>query len=178
MNPINAPLRVIPWYTHPGVQRFFAAGGGARNYWLYWKIVALQCCVGFCLTSTQINHRYIHVPSLPRPRSMPHSGVSVQGAPTGYLFSYSDVCFPAALSIPLALSSPRCVHTSVFYVCVFTATRPCKQVEGNGFVARCVHTAAFLEVPTLLWSNPHRQRTDLWTQGWGEGRRGWDVWRE
>ena len=29
-----------------------------------WKIIALQCCVGFCHTATWINHRYTHVSSL------------------------------------------------------------------------------------------------------------------
>ena len=29
-----------------------------------WRIIALQCCVGFCHTSTRISHRYTYVPSL------------------------------------------------------------------------------------------------------------------
>ena len=29
-----------------------------------WRIMALQCCVGFCHAATWINHRYIHVLSL------------------------------------------------------------------------------------------------------------------
>ena len=29
-----------------------------------WRIVALQCCVGFCHTSTWISHRYTYIPSL------------------------------------------------------------------------------------------------------------------
>ena len=32
-----------------------------------WRIIALQCCGGFCHTSTGISHRYTHVPSLPPP---------------------------------------------------------------------------------------------------------------
>jgi hypothetical protein len=31
-----------------------------------WKIIDLQYCVGFCHTSTWINHRYTYVPSLLR----------------------------------------------------------------------------------------------------------------
>ena len=27
-----------------------------------WRIIALQCCVGFCYTSTRISHRYTYVP--------------------------------------------------------------------------------------------------------------------
>ena len=29
-----------------------------------WRIIALQCCVGFCHTSTWISHRYTYIPSL------------------------------------------------------------------------------------------------------------------
>ena len=29
-----------------------------------WRIIALQCYIGFCHTSTQISHRYMYVPSL------------------------------------------------------------------------------------------------------------------
>ena len=32
-----------------------------------WRIIALQCCGGFCHTSTGIGHRHTHVPSLPPP---------------------------------------------------------------------------------------------------------------
>ena len=28
-----------------------------------WRVIALQCCVDFCNTSTWISHRYTHVPS-------------------------------------------------------------------------------------------------------------------
>ena len=29
-----------------------------------WRIIALECCVGFCHTSTRISHRHTYVPSL------------------------------------------------------------------------------------------------------------------
>ena len=33
-------------------------------FFFYWKIIALQYCVGLCHTSTCISHRYTYVPSL------------------------------------------------------------------------------------------------------------------
>ena len=42
-----------------------------------WKVIALQCCVHFCHTSTWISHRYTYVPSHlnlpPIWTSLPHS---------------------------------------------------------------------------------------------------------
>ena len=36
-----------------------------KNLFIFnWRIIALQCYIGFCHTSTRINHRYTHVPSL------------------------------------------------------------------------------------------------------------------
>ena len=43
------------------------AFSGINHYYLFifnQRIIALQCCVGFCHTSTRISHRYTHVPSL------------------------------------------------------------------------------------------------------------------
>ena len=123
-------------------------------------------------------------PLPPTPPLHPHSRLSTEhrvellvlysGFPLATYFAYSNVCFHAAFSIPPTLSSPHCVHKSVFCVCVFTATWPCKEVESNGFIARYVHTAAFLEVPTLLWSNPtDRELTYGHRGGWGGRRRRW-----
>ena len=36
-----------------------------KNLFIFnWRIIALQCCVGFCQTSASINRRYTRVPSL------------------------------------------------------------------------------------------------------------------
>ena len=44
-----------------------------------WRKVALQCCIGFCHTTTQISHNYIQVPSL---SSLPP--LSPQPTPLGH----------------------------------------------------------------------------------------------
>ena len=38
-----------------------------------WRIIALQCCDGFCHTTTQVSHNYMHIPSLlSLPPTPPH----------------------------------------------------------------------------------------------------------
>ena len=32
-----------------------------KNFLFNWRIIALQCCVGFCHTSTWFSHRYVYV---------------------------------------------------------------------------------------------------------------------
>ena len=34
-----------------------------KNFIFNWRVIALQCCVGVCHTSTWISHRYTYVPS-------------------------------------------------------------------------------------------------------------------
>jgi len=36
----------------------------------HWRIIALQCCVGFYHTTTQISHEYTYVPSLDPPLTL------------------------------------------------------------------------------------------------------------
>ena len=58
-----------------------------------WRIIALQCCAGFCHTSTQTSHNYLHIPSLLslRPPQAPfHPSGSSQG------MGLSSLCYIAA----------------------------------------------------------------------------------
>ena len=45
-------------------QRLAAAHGIFVLFLFCWRIIALQCCVGFCHISTWISHRYTYVCSL------------------------------------------------------------------------------------------------------------------
>ena len=80
---------VLMTYTH--IQFF--------GLFFYWRIIALQYCVGFCHTSTRISLRYTYVTSLmnlpPTSHPIPPSRLSqapvwvpciIQPIPTGYLF--------------------------------------------------------------------------------------------
>ena len=74
-----------------------------KNFIFNWRVIALQCRVGFCYTATWISHRYTyvhtsptlehpsHLPSHPTPLSHKSTGLSsvycvTQQIPTCYLF--------------------------------------------------------------------------------------------
>ena len=70
----------------------------------YWKVFALQYCVGFYHISTWISHRYTHVPSLlsaPRishpihpSRLSPSTGlISLCHIANSPCFTYGNICF-------------------------------------------------------------------------------------
>ena len=46
--------------------RFFTVWATRETLWfiLKWRIIALQCCIHFCHTSTWISHRYTYLPFL------------------------------------------------------------------------------------------------------------------
>ena len=99
------------------------------------RIIALQCCIDFCHTSTWISHRYTHVPTLLK---LPSSSTppTPQGchralgwAPlhhTANSHCLSMLHTVIYVSLPLSqfvLPFPpsRCVYKSVPYVCVSAA---------------------------------------------------------
>ena len=105
---------------------------------LYWKIIALQYCAGFCHTSTSISHRCTYVPcsctSLPSPShpcrlsqstglSSPcHSKSPLAGCfPYGVCVSPCHFLHSSSLSVRPPPPSPRHVRISVRYVCISTA---------------------------------------------------------
>ena len=79
------------------------------------RIIALQCCVGFCHTATWISHRYTHVPSLLSLPPTSHPSRTPVWAPRVIqqictILHMIFICFNAALSIRPTLSFPDCVH--------------------------------------------------------------------
>ena len=100
-----------------------------------WRIIALQCCVGFWRVSTWFNHRYIgirmfppswsSVPSYPTPlgchRAQGWASCVVYQIPTVCLFHmvlYMFQCY--SVNLPYSLL-PLCIHKCVLYVSVSVA---------------------------------------------------------
>ena len=97
------------------------------------RIIALQCCLGFCHTWTRISHRYPFVPLLlnlpPHPTplgchraadlsSLHHSSKFPLAA---WYYVWWHVCFRAPLSVHPTLFFPYCVHKSALPACVSAA---------------------------------------------------------
>ena len=101
-----------------------------------WRIIALEYCVGFYRTSTQIGRRRMSDPSLlklppishpiPPPlgfhRAPDWAPCVTQQISTGclilHMVMYMFLCYPLSSSHPLL---PSCVHKSVLYICVSIA---------------------------------------------------------
>ena len=98
-----------------------------------WRIIALQCCVGFCHTSICISHRYIRVSSSPHlawislPPLTPYHPLRLSQStwfvllssystfPVAFCFTYGNVYVSMSLAIHPTLSLPS-VHKSVLSV--------------------------------------------------------------
>ena len=91
-------------------------------FFFNWRIIAFQCCVGFCHTSVWISHKYTYVASRPPPRlsqstgfsSLCYMAVSHQLSILQVVYIY----FSATLSIHPMFSFPRFIYKSVLYVCI------------------------------------------------------------
>ena len=97
-----------------------------------WRIIALQCCVGFCHPSTWISHRYTYVPSLldlpatfhtsrlsqsPRLSSLYYTATSHQLSVL-HMVIYICQCYSLSLSHPLL--PPLC--NNLFFIWVSIPT--------------------------------------------------------
>ena len=76
---------------------------------LYWKIIALQYCAGFCHTSTSISHRCTYVPcsctSLPSPSHPCRLSQSTGLSSPCHSKSPLAGCFPYGVCVSMPLSS-------------------------------------------------------------------------
>ena len=101
-----------------------------------WRIIALQCCVGFCHTSTWISCTYTCVPSLlnlhPTLHPIPLLGWYSTGLSSLchianphwlsiYFYTWLCIYLNGTLSTHPACSFSHCVHKSIIYVCVSIA---------------------------------------------------------
>ena len=82
-----------------------------------WKIIALQCCIGFWHMTTRISHEYTYVCSL---LSLPPTPLRCCRHPAGLPASYHYTwwCLHANPNFPVCptLSFLCCAHKSVLYI--------------------------------------------------------------
>ena len=82
-----------------------------------WKIIALQCCIGFWHMTTRISHEYTYVCSL---LSLPPTPLRCCRHPAGLPASYHYTwwCIHANPNFPVCptLSFLCCAHKSVLYI--------------------------------------------------------------
>ena len=92
-----------------------------------WRIIALQCCVNSCHTSTWISHKYTYVPSFLNSPStflssrLSQSSLSHTSNSHWLSILHMVVCMFPCYSICPMLSFLLCVHESVLYVYTSTA---------------------------------------------------------
>ena len=102
------------------------------NFFFFnWRIIALQCCIDFCHTSTWIRHRCTYVPSFLNlwPTSQPFPPLDVvtepwfefpesySKFPLALYFTYGNVSFHVTLFIHLILSLlPSPVSIGLFFI--------------------------------------------------------------
>ena len=94
-----------------------------------WRIIALQCCVGFCHTIFS-RHKYTYIPSLlsllfPCPIPALHI-ITEQELPLLYsnfllaiYFTYSNVYISISLNFSYPLL-PHCAHVCSLYLCLYS----------------------------------------------------------
>ena len=130
-------------YSLPALDRYLCPLFKKKIFLIDWRIIVLQCCVGFCHTTVLISPECRYVPSLlrlpPTPCPIPplqavterqtELPVSCSNCPLAICFAYGNGYFPALpLSIRPTLSFPCCVQKPVLHVCVSV---PALQIDSS-----------------------------------------------
>ena len=86
------------WLPDPYRHFFFFFGGNYFKFIFNWRMIASQCCVGFCCIITWISRKYTYIPSLlnlpssppipplGRHRALSWAPCAIQQVPTSCLF--------------------------------------------------------------------------------------------
>ena len=96
-----------------------------------WRIIALQCCVGFCNTTAWISHKYTYIPSLLYISSIPPPlhptplgchralGCDIQQLPLPFYSTYVNIYVSMLLSQFVPPSPSSVVSTNLFSIYMY-----------------------------------------------------------
>ena len=102
------PSQIVYGSSNPNI--FHISLGVWFCFFLSWRIIILQCCVGFCCTTTAISHNCIYISS-PSWASLPPPPIPPLWASTEY-----QAGFPVLYSsFPLAIYFTHCLYFKLVF---------------------------------------------------------------
>ena len=96
-----------------------------------WRIIALQCCVGFCHTTMSISYKYTHVPSLLNFSPTPYSiHLSRSSQSTGLIsLCYTAASHQLAILHVIYIHMFQCYSLNAFHFSQLPTALPCLSVQ-------------------------------------------------